>query len=150
MLKSPESFFFKTSDRSLYLIKYDKECALAHSRAEARLLRQPSAFAPSAHPRGAFLYDRTHFLSYRKSRMHFVLCMRQVSDYILFWLPDRLLLLQHFDRCLHLIIPLQRNIVLPDEILIQLLFHRYIRGQTFFMKIMSGRSIVVGGGDLDC
>ena len=91
-----------------------------------------------------------NFLSYRKSRMHFVLCMRQVSDYILFWLPDGLLLLQHFDRCLHLIIPLQRNIVLPDEILIQLLFHRYIRGQTFFMKIMSGRGIVVGGGDLDC
>ena len=28
-----------------------KECALAHSRAEARLLRQPSALAPSAHPR---------------------------------------------------------------------------------------------------
>ena len=82
--------------------------------------------------------------------MHFVLCMRQVSDYILFWLPNWLLLFQHFDRCLHLIIPLQGNIVLPDEILIQLLFHRYIRGQTFFMKIMSGRSIVVGGGDLDC
>ena len=38
-----------------------KECALAHSRAEARLLRQPSTFAPSAHPRGAFLYDRTQF-----------------------------------------------------------------------------------------
>ena len=31
-----------------------KECALAHSRAEARLLRQPSTLAPSAHPRGAF------------------------------------------------------------------------------------------------
>ena len=26
----------------------------AHSRAEARLLRQPSTLAPSAHPRGAF------------------------------------------------------------------------------------------------
>ena len=32
-----------------------KECALAHSRAEARLPRQPSTPAPSAHPRGAFL-----------------------------------------------------------------------------------------------
>ena len=32
-----------------------KECALAHSRAEARLLRQPSTLAPSAHPRGAFI-----------------------------------------------------------------------------------------------
>ena len=37
------------------------ECALAHSRAEARLLQQPSTFAPSALPRGAFLYDRTQF-----------------------------------------------------------------------------------------
>ena len=36
-------------------IFYKKECALAHSRAEARLLRQPSTLAPSAHPRGAFL-----------------------------------------------------------------------------------------------
>ena len=35
---------------------YDnKECDLAHSRAEARLLRQPSTLAPSAYPRGAFL-----------------------------------------------------------------------------------------------
>ena len=33
----------------------EKECALAHSRAEARLLQQPSTLAPSAHPRGAFL-----------------------------------------------------------------------------------------------
>ena len=32
-----------------------KRCALAHSRAEARLPRQPSTPAPSAHPRGAFL-----------------------------------------------------------------------------------------------
>jgi len=39
---------------------------LAHSRAEAQLLRQPSTLAPSAHPRGAllivwkrsFLYDK--------------------------------------------------------------------------------------------
>ncbi len=31
------------------------ECALAHSRAEARLLQQPSTLAPSAHLRGAFL-----------------------------------------------------------------------------------------------
>ena len=37
------------------------ECALAHSRAEARLLQQPSTFAPSTHPRGAFLYDRAQF-----------------------------------------------------------------------------------------
>ena len=34
------------------------ECALAHSRAEARLLQQPSTLAPSAHLRGAFLLDR--------------------------------------------------------------------------------------------
>ena len=40
---------------------YKKECALAHSRAEARLLRQPSTLAPSAHPRGAFLFHRMHF-----------------------------------------------------------------------------------------
>ena len=32
-----------------------KECALAHSRAEARLPRQPSTLAPGAHPRGAFI-----------------------------------------------------------------------------------------------
>ena len=44
-----------------------KECALAHSRAEARLLRQPSSPAPSAHPRGAFLYDRTQFPIIQKS-----------------------------------------------------------------------------------
>ena len=34
------------------------ECALAHSRAEARLLQQPYTLAPSAHLRGAFLLDR--------------------------------------------------------------------------------------------
>ena len=34
---------------------HKKECALAHSRAEARLPRQPSTPAPSAHPRGAFI-----------------------------------------------------------------------------------------------
>ena len=38
-----------------YCQENKKECALAHSRAEARLLRQPSTPAPSAHPRGAFL-----------------------------------------------------------------------------------------------
>ena len=38
-----------------YCQENKKECALAHSRAEARLLRQPSTLAPSAHPRGAFL-----------------------------------------------------------------------------------------------
>ena len=64
---------------------------------------------------------------------------------ILFWLPDGLLLLQHFSiAALHLIIPL----LLPDEILIQLLFHRYIRGQTFFMGSLSAGVVVVGGGDL--
>ena len=36
----------------------EKECALAHSCAEARLLRQPSTLAPSAHPRGAFFIAR--------------------------------------------------------------------------------------------
>ena len=38
-----------------YCQENKKECALAHSRAEARLPRQPSTLAPSAHPRGAFL-----------------------------------------------------------------------------------------------
>ena len=47
-----------------------KECALAHSRAEARLPRQPSTPAPSAHPRGAFL-------SYRKLRFHTIKKLRQ-------------------------------------------------------------------------
>ena len=37
------------------IVMNKKECALAHSRAEARLPRQPSTPAPSAHPRGAFL-----------------------------------------------------------------------------------------------
>ncbi|MFR0888907.1 hypothetical protein, partial [Gallintestinimicrobium sp.] len=37
------------------IVMNKKECALAHSRAEARLLRQPSTLAPSAHPRGAFI-----------------------------------------------------------------------------------------------
>ena len=36
----------------------EKECALAHSRAEARLLWQPSTLAPSAHPRGRFFIVR--------------------------------------------------------------------------------------------
>ena len=40
-----------------------KECALAHSRAEARLLQQPSTFAPSAHPCGAlFCFIGRNFL----------------------------------------------------------------------------------------
>ena len=47
----------------------EKECAKAHSRAEARLLRQPSTPAPSAHPRGAFLFHRTHFPMKLKSPM---------------------------------------------------------------------------------
>ena len=38
-----------------YCQENKKECALAHSRAEARLLRQPSTLAPSAHPRRAFI-----------------------------------------------------------------------------------------------
>ena len=37
------------------IVMNKKECALAHSRAEARVLQQPSTLAPSAHPRGAFL-----------------------------------------------------------------------------------------------
>ncbi len=41
------------------------KCALAHSRAEVRLLRQPSPFAPSAHPRGAF-YPYRNKVSYTK------------------------------------------------------------------------------------
>ena len=50
-------------------LSYEKESGLPDSRAEARLLQQPSAIAPSAHPRGAFLYDRT-FLSYKKIPAH--------------------------------------------------------------------------------
>ena len=38
-----------------YCQENKKECALAHSRAEARLPRQPSTLAPSAHPRRAFI-----------------------------------------------------------------------------------------------
>ena len=56
--------------RNTALNHIKKECALAHSRAEARLLRQPSTPAPSAHPRGAFLsygnevsYTRTKSLA---------------------------------------------------------------------------------------
>ena len=45
-----------------------KECALAHSRAEARLPRQPSTLAPSAHPRGAFLSYRNE-VSYTIKKM---------------------------------------------------------------------------------
>ena len=37
------------------IVMNKKDCALAHSRAEARLLQQPSILAPSAHPRSAFL-----------------------------------------------------------------------------------------------
>ena len=45
------------------LLEYKKECALAHSRAEARLLQQPSTFAPSAHPCGAlFCFIGRNFL----------------------------------------------------------------------------------------
>ena len=45
---------FETMGR-FSLSSCEKECALAHSRAEARLLQQPSTTAPSAHPRGAFI-----------------------------------------------------------------------------------------------
>ena len=49
-----------------YCQENKKECALAHSRAEARLPRQPSTPAPSAHPKRSFfivwkqsfLYDK--------------------------------------------------------------------------------------------
>ena len=45
----------------------EKECALAHSRAEARLLQQPSTFAPSAHPCGAlFCFIGRNFLWNKK------------------------------------------------------------------------------------
>jgi hypothetical protein len=41
---------------------------LAHSRAEARLLQQPSTLAPSAHPRGAFLsYRNEVFYTMKKA-----------------------------------------------------------------------------------
>jgi hypothetical protein len=46
----------------------EKECALAHSRAEARLLWQPSTLAPSAHPRGAFFYRKETKFPYDKKK----------------------------------------------------------------------------------
>ena len=57
----------------------EKECAKAHSRAEARLLRQPSAFAPSAHPRGAFCMIGRNFLSYKKTKMPFAACQTRAD-----------------------------------------------------------------------
>ena len=54
---------------------YDnKECALAHSRAEARLLQQPSTLAPSAHPRGAFLSYGNEVSYTMKTPVHNRLC----------------------------------------------------------------------------
>jgi len=48
-----------------------KECARAHSRAEARLLWQPSTLAPSAHPRGAFIIVwKRSFLYDNKAETH--------------------------------------------------------------------------------
>ena len=52
----------------------EKECALAHSRAEARLLQQPSTLAPSAHPRGAFLSYGNEVSYTMKTPVHNRLC----------------------------------------------------------------------------
>ena len=52
----------------------EKECALAHSRAEARLLQQPSTLAPSAHPRGAFLSYGNEVSYMMKTPVHNRLC----------------------------------------------------------------------------
>ena len=47
-----------------------KECARAHSRAEARLLQQPSTLAPRAHPHGAFIIVwKRSFLYDNKKRL---------------------------------------------------------------------------------
>ena len=51
-----QAFFEKNEEFFDIPIYCKKECALAHSRAEARLPRQPSTLAPSAHPRGACFY----------------------------------------------------------------------------------------------
>ena len=48
-----------------------KECARAHSRAEARLLQQPSTLAPRAHPHGAFIIVwKRSFLYDNKAETH--------------------------------------------------------------------------------
>ena len=48
-----------------------KEYARAHSRAEARLLQQPSTLAPRAHPRGAFIIVwKRSFLYDNKAETH--------------------------------------------------------------------------------
>jgi len=60
--------FFLVSKRNFLYDK--KECALAHSRAEARLLQQPSTLAPSAHPRRAFLsYGNEVSYTIKKTRL---------------------------------------------------------------------------------
>ncbi len=60
--------FHETSAHETGRLPHKKECAKAHSRTEARLLRQPSTLAPSAHPRGAFCMIGRNFLSYKKAR----------------------------------------------------------------------------------
>ena len=56
------------------IVMNKKECALAHSRAEARLLQQPSTLAPSAHPRGAFLSYGNEVSYTMKTPVHNRLC----------------------------------------------------------------------------
>ena len=56
-----------------------KECALAHSRAEARLPRQPSTLAPSAHPRGAFLsYGNEVSYTMKRTAVRNISCMKKL------------------------------------------------------------------------
>ena len=53
------------------IVMNKKECALAHSRAEARLLQQPSTLAPRAHPHGAFIIVwKRSFLYDNKAETH--------------------------------------------------------------------------------
>ena len=62
------------------IVMNKKECALAHSRAEARLLQQPSTLAPSAHPRGAFLsYGNEVSYTIKKSHAHLAMYMGRFS-----------------------------------------------------------------------
>ena len=58
------------------IVMNKKECALAHSRAEARLLQQPSTLAPSAHPRGAFLSYGNKVSYTIKQQGHPRLCLK--------------------------------------------------------------------------
>ena len=84
-----------TTKKSIFRHKYayKKECALAHSRAEARLLQQPSTFAPSAHPCGAlFCFIGRNFLRNKKRpsslrRRPFSCCSLLISAAVIHIVP---------------------------------------------------------------